>query len=256
MISTISSFWYGMVIDETNQYINFDEGGGELTATLTAKDYSHTGLATEIARAMTESGGQTYTCTLTRATRKFIISATSNFDLLASTGSQVGSSPWTLIGYTATDKTGTNTYTTENAGGSEYLPQFWLQNYVSTDDFQEYASSSINESGSGLVEVISYGINQFMECDIKYITDIDQTGGVITTNATGLIDARAFMQAITKKSKIEFMEDKDTPSTYETFLLESTSQNRTGVGYRLREEYGRGLSGYYSTGILKFRKVT
>ena len=57
----------------------------------------------------------------------------------------------------------------------------------------------------------------------------------------------------TKKGNLEFMPDKNTPGTYFTLYLESTSADGKGIGYKLQEETGKNLPGYYKTGNLKWR---
>jgi hypothetical protein len=89
---------------------------------------------------------------------------------------------------------------------------------------------------------------------MRYCTDISQpSGGPITSNSTGISEVRAFLQHLVEKNHVEFMEDKDTEATFETFILESTEQRRDGTGYRLKERWDINLPGYYDTGILKFR---
>lgn len=255
MINTRSSFYYGHSITDNNNTFSFEESGVEKVATLTVGEYTLTSFATAVTAAMTTAGAQEYSVSIDRSGRLITIYAPSAFSLLVSTGSNRGA--FSLMGFTGSDRTGTDAYQGDSASGSEYRPQFWLQNYISTDHYKEAVSASINESGSGDIQVISYGTRQFMECNIKFATNIDQGDSApIETNLSGVDDLVDFMDNITGKTKFEFMADRDTPSDYESFLLESTPSDKNGIGYRLRELYGMKLPYYFETGTLKFRKIT
>lgn len=254
MITTTPVFYYGYQITANNYYINFDDGLGEIAATLTQGNYSAQGLAVEVARALSEFGNQDYNCTFDRDTRQFTISATSNFSLLALTGSNVGLGAFSTLGFTATDKTGANTYTGESAAGSEFMPQFPLQDFVDFADQKEYAEANINESASGLIEVYSIGLRSFMEFNITLATNIPQgRSGIIRTDPSGVSNLRSFMQYCITKGELEFMPDETDRNTYYTITLERTPTSSTGTGYLLKELYGRGLSGYFETGKLRWR---
>jgi hypothetical protein len=160
------------------------------------------------------------------------------------------------MGFTqAGDLTATTTYTGATVAGDAYSPQFKLQDYVSKDDLQEAVDATVNETASGKVEVVKFGTRQFYEFNIKYATDISQTTGVITNNATGVADLRRFLQFLVTKAPCEFMPDSATTSTFDNVILESTEQSSKGVGYKLKELYDQNLPGYYQTGKLRFRVV-
>ena len=91
MITTTPVFYYGFQITAENYYLNIDDGFGEIAVLLTQGNYSAENLAIEVARAMSEYGGQDYLCVFDRDTRQFTISASGNFDLLTLTGSNAGS---------------------------------------------------------------------------------------------------------------------------------------------------------------------
>lgn len=253
-IQTKSKFYYMDSVSSTNQYVDFDEGSGELTATLTSGSYTLTDFATELARAMTAAGGQTYTATLNRTTRKITLSASSNFSLLLSSGSHTASSGLVLAGFSgSSDRASTNSYEGASACGSEYKPQYFLQKYVPSTDLQKEVMPSINQSASGKVEVLSFGTVKFIEMEIPFCTSLSQSGAAIENNATGEADVRSFLQAIVKKIDFEFIPDRDTVATFEKVILESTPEDSKGVGYRLREMLP--LAGYFTTGKLILRVV-
>ena len=104
------------IIDSTNSSLDFDIGGGEITATLTTGTYTPTTLATEIATQMNVVSTDTHTATYDGTTGKWTIDSDGGtFSLLTNTGSNTATSVFTSIGFdTAADKTGAATYTGEN----------------------------------------------------------------------------------------------------------------------------------------------
>ena len=255
-LSTFSTFYYGHTVTVENPSIDFDEGGGELTATIAVGSYTATDYATAAQTAMNAVGGFTYTVTFDRATR-FMTIATSggNFTLLASTGSNVATGAWTLLGFASSDLSGAMTYTGDAVSGSVYEPQFKLQDHISTEDWRSASSATVNKTASGRVEVVKFGNEEFLQANIKYATNITQVGSVIQNNGTGLDDLRTFMQYLIEKRPIEFMPDIDTPATFEEVILESSAGFKDGTGYKLKELYGQGLAGYFETGPLVFRVI-
>jgi hypothetical protein len=260
-ISTQSAWNYGHTVTQDNSSINFLEPTGtntELLAELSIGTYSLGEFANEVSRAMTgASNVQEYQVTIDRNTNQLTINGilAENFNLLVSSGSQSQVSAFGLMGFTGADLTGASTYQGDSASGSQYRPQFLLQNFIDFDNDQSTASSSVNTSADGqTVEVISYGNERFLSCDIKFITDIiGQT--VITNNPSGVDDARNFLEYAITKGNMEFVYDVDNPSVFNKCLLESTQQSRNGTGFRLVEQYAKKLAGYYDVNGLKFRKL-
>lgn len=257
-LNTIPSFFYGFTIDSTNNSININEGSGELLATIASGKYSLTDFLTAVKTALDAASTlpQTYTVSVDRTTRQITISASSNFDILIGTGTQTGQSPYDLMGFTGSvDLTSANSYTGDSASGSQFIPQFLLQSYTDPEHYQERIQPSVNESASGTVEVVSFGVRKFIEFDFKFITDIAQDGKVIRNNPSGVADAVAFFQEITKRGHFEYMPDKDTPATYHKVILEQTPTSSDGVGYKLNEMVNNNLPGYYETGVIRLRVV-
>jgi len=256
-LSTISGFNYGHTVDEDNQSINFDDGSTTDLAAIEIGSYTLREFGDAIANALTgASDVQEYTVILDRTNNTFTISATSNFDLLIDTGAQKGVTAFTLMGFNGADLTGANSYTSDSMSGSQYVVQFPVSKYVDFDDIQKRTQSTVNESANGDVEVVSYGINNFMECNITLITDI--TGqGVIRNNASGVSDARNFLVYATNKAPLEFVKDiVNNPTTDITdCIIESTSEDKKGTGFRLKELYAKKLAGYFETGKLTFRAI-
>jgi hypothetical protein len=99
------------VIAASNSKIDFDEGGAELTATLTAATYNGQTLATEIKTQMDAAGG-TYTVSYSESTGKFTIArAAGNFTLRWNTGTNKANGAAATLGFSAAaDDTGADTY--------------------------------------------------------------------------------------------------------------------------------------------------
>lgn len=255
MISTYSGWTYGHTITVDNQYIDFDEGAGELSAILNPGSYSLAEFVDEVARALNEAGGLTYTTSVDRATRKITISAGANFSLLITSGTFVNFSAFGLIGFSGADLSGSNSYEGNAASGSFFEPQFKLQDYISFDDEESAVDSTVNESGSGRIEVVTFGTQNFMTCNITLQNNYTQkVNGPIKNDPSGVSNLRDFLKYARTKGTMEFVPDIDSPSTFTKCILESTPLSGQGTGFRLNELIGRGLMGYFESGRLKFRK--
>jgi hypothetical protein len=252
-ITTYSGFNYGHEISNSNDYINFSEGGSELSTQIEIGSYTLNDFLGKVLEAFNAEGGQEYTGTIDRATRKITITSIGNFELLVTAGTQVSISAYTLMGFT-TDKSGSNSYESDIASGSFYEPQFLLQSYVDFADNVKTAQASVNESASGIVEVVSFGKNSFMECNITLATDIIPQGA-IKENASGVSDLRSFMLYAINKNPIEFVADIENPNIFESCLLEKTTIDSKGTGFKLYELYARKLVGYFESKTLTFRKL-
>jgi len=260
MINTFSKFYYGHEIGINNYIIPLDEGSGEINVELRVGNYSLQNFIKEVERALNQFGTQEYVVTVNRATRLITISAPNNFDLLFQTGSLSSISVRQLLGFTFNDFTSDNEYTGTIASGKEYIPQFKLQDYRAFSNNKEFLQSSVNESGKGIVEVVSFGVKQIMTCNIKFINNINrkslQAKGLMKNDPQGVENANDFMTYIIGKADIEFMPDENDPSEFDTCLLERTEESKNGTSYLLKEMTETiKLNDYYETGKLTFRKV-
>lgn len=257
-IKTKSAFYYIDEIIENNNYLNFiepNQDNVELTAILDVGSYTPTDLATQVQSKLNQTGKVNYTVTFDRDTREFTIAGDDDFDLLVATGSNSGFSAYPVIGFQL-DQAGAQTYTGA-ASGSEYLPQLELQDYKDKNDNIENIQSSINQSSSGIVEVVTFGRVRYYEFNVKYITN-KVTKGItkyIEYRDDALADIRSFMEFATRKQNLEFMPDRSDRSAFDTVLLEQTRSGRDGTSYELRELIGQGLEGYFETGRLRFRVI-
>lgn len=253
-IATHSSFIYGHTVDETNFYLNFNEGGGELRAEIAIGSYTLTRFVNEVALALNEVGTQEYTVSVDRNTLLITISAVDPFDLLITSGSNSAQSAFALMGFTGADLTGLNSYTGNLPSGSEYIVQFPLQRFIDFPHKKRTINTSINKSGTGVIEVVSYGRVRYMECNIKYITNIINQG-LIRNNPTGVNDYLLFIDYITQKKPLEFNYDFEDKSIYIECLLESTSDSQNGTDYTIKELYSEGLAYYFESGKLEFSEL-
>ena len=255
-LTTFSKFYYGQIVDGISFALDFSEGGPELAASIPIGDYTLSSLILEVKTQMDAVGGQSYEISVDRDTRLITISAPGNFELLVDTGTREGSSVYELLGFTGADRTGSNSYTGDSPSGSEYVPQFILQDHIASENFKNFIDPEVNVSSSGEVEVVKFGNQEFIQMNIKYATDEEQPKiGPIRNNPTGLQDLRDFMDFAIEKNKLEYMPDRSDSATFETVLLEKTPEESKGTGYKLKELYNENLPLYFDTGILLFRKV-
>jgi hypothetical protein len=256
-LSTYSKFYYGLTVTAANEFLDFQEGILEFTARIQLGSYTGSGLAVEIKKQMDAAGFNTYTVDYDRITRVFTISSTGAFDLLCSTGPHAGQSAFSLIGFDqSTDKTGLLTYVGDVATGKVYTTQFIIQSYKPTANNRKAIDGVVNESSSGVIEVVKFGNKLFMAGELLFITNICQRpGSIIRTNMDGVADFINFIAYCTEKGPVEFMPDESKLTEYETFILESTEQDSKGLDYELIELYDRGLAGYYRSGVLTFRRI-
>lgn len=247
----MSQFYFGHFIDSSNQLIPFNDGSDK-NATLKVGDYSLTTMVTEVQRALNAASTITFTVSVDRATRIITIAGDSNFELHTTSGA--ASNAFSLLGFSGSDKTGSNSYTGSVGSGTSFRPQFKLQKYVAFGDDQQAVYSNVSKSANGTVEMVSFGTEDFSSFIIAFQTNETQSGGAIENQANGLDNLRTFLQYITKKRKFEFMPSRDSAGTYFQVILESSEASSNGTGYRLKEYFGSHM-GYFSSGKLTIRKV-
>lgn len=257
-LGVFSKFYYGFEISFTNNKFDFNEGSGELTAALDIGIYTPTQMAAELKLQLDAVGTKVYTVTFNRSTRGFTIAADSGtFSILIDTGTNFSNSPYDLLGFTGSiDLTGSITYTGDSAGGSEYAPQFWLQDYTAPTEWYDKGDASVNETATGQVEIISFGDVQYTEFNILFITNKITDGKVIKYNPNGVQSANAFMQFAIKRGPVEFIPDINSVSDFYNVTLDSTPEHSKGTGYKLKEETSKNLPEFYTTGKLKWRVTT
>lgn len=99
-------------ISATTKYIDFDEGGAEKTATLTAGYYNGTTLAAHVQAQLRVAGTVLYTCTYAEGTGLFTITSPSGtFNIRWLTGTHTATSAAGVLGYSqVANDTGALTY--------------------------------------------------------------------------------------------------------------------------------------------------
>lgn len=251
MINTLSAWNYGHTITKDNQYINYTElGSSEKSATIEIGDYTLGEFANAVASALNEDSDQEYTVNLDRTTRKLTITAPGNFELLASTGSQVNISAFNLMGFTSDTGAGVS-HEGDEASGSQYSPQYYLQDFSDFDLNQRAVASSVNESALGdEVEVVTFGQQKRMSCKIDYVKN-GKLAIHLNKTDQGLLELINFLEYITTKGRVEFLPDKDDPLTFTKCILDS-SNVQNGTGFNVREDFRRN---YYKSGELTFLRV-
>lgn len=251
-----SKFYYINPVTDANFYLNFSEDGIiELTAEVQIGEFTPEVLAEKVENALNEAGAETYTVTFNRVTRTYLITATGNFQLLLFSGMQVGNDLWPLLAFTGADTALATSHESNGIAGFMFEPQFILQDYVSSDQYQESIKGVQNVSANGIVEVVSFGLQQFIEMKMLFQNNLNTGGWPIKKSSTGYTDLISFMSFIIRKIPIEFMEDGSDLNTFENIILESTSSNQAGLGFKIMEMTDRQIAGYYETGLLKFRVV-
>lgn len=257
LIPNFSQFYYGFQVlaEPYNGFIDIDEGAGEIGVEVPVGSYTLDEFALVIREALDTQALNDYSVSVDRATRRITITSDSVFDILADSGTHSGASALPAMGFSVdSDLTGELSYTSDLFSGKCYRPQFYLQSYISSDDWQEKNEASVNVSASGSqVEVINFGLVKFTQMDIKFITNKLMDGLVIKNNSRGLEDVREFLQYITNKNFFEFMPNVNQPNTAFKVLLESTPDYSDGTGYKLKELWDQGLPGIFETGVLKLR---
>jgi len=128
------SGWGYFYISSTTNKIDFNEGSGELTATISTGAYSASSLATAIQNALNSVGSLTYTVSYSDTTNKFTISASGTFSLLWKTGTNSAQTIGKHIGFDiSADDTGQSSYVADSIRIHNLVaPRFTLSSAVSS----------------------------------------------------------------------------------------------------------------------------
>lgn len=256
MIFTLSAFNYGHTVTSSNSAINFIEptqDNIELLANIEERDYSLSEFVDAVALAMNNAGKLIYTATLNRTGNIITISSTESFTLSVSTGTQSSISAFPLMGYTVGDVSGLS-LDGDSASGSQYIPQYYLQNYVDFEDDEKSNQAKVNISSSGdIVEVVNFGVQNRMSCVIDFVKD-GILGVHLNKTNTGLQELRDFLKYIRTKAKIEFIPDKDNPlsNPITKCIADRIGSSRDATGFVLRENF---RTNYFSSSNLVFLRV-
>lgn len=245
-----SLFLYGFQITTLNRSIDFktSAGGTEKNATLTLGYYSLTSLLTEIKRAMEAADpANTYTVTADRTissgneNRVTIATSGSYLSLLFGSGSRAASSVATLIGFSASDQTGSTTYTGTSTAGTAVVSTLNGYNYLSTVHNKK-VFGSLNISATGQKEAIVFQVQEFFQVQFKYEPE-----------AKVASDWEGLMEWMIQQRPLDFTPEITSPNTYYECTLERTTYDGKGLGYQFKEMLPQ-FPFLYDTGIMTFRK--
>ena len=175
------------VITAATKYIDFDEGGAELTTTLTVGSYNGQTLATEVKTRLDAAGG-TYTVTYAEATGKFTIArAAGNFTLRWQSGTNTANNAAGVLGFDKTaDDTGADTYTA-NYARAHYPAEYIDIDLGSALEYDFIALLNHNISASATITVYGADDSAF---SVNLVSD------VISHNSTNIY---AFLAAARTK---------------------------------------------------------
>ena len=246
-VFTKSLFYYGHTVTRENRSIDFKEGSSNFSAFLRVGSYGLQDFALEITRAMNLVSDNNYISSINRVNRTIEITGDIAFELLPATGVNSGTSALPLAGFDV--DTSSQTSHEGGASGKMFEPLLILQDFTPFDFDVESTDAVVNETASGRVETVTYGLSRFMSCNIRFQTN-KSINGVKNENAVS--ELKEFMDYIITKGTIEFMSNKGETSSFTPCILESTARSSLGVGYRLEES--NGIPGFYDTGRLVFRE--
>lgn len=259
MIYTKSAFYYGFEITAENQNVDFiEDSGSEITAEIDVGSYTPTKFCAALKNALQTTGTLVYNVTFNRATRIISIeSVGGSVKFLTHSGSHNGVDPFAMMGFSKVSDTALATsHVGVVAAGQKYEPQAWLQDYVPPRHLKGAVDATVSKTASGAVEVVSFGTEMFMECSIVLASNLnDELFSGYRPSSTGRDELVQFLDYLRTKAPVEFMESVDNTSDFETMILESTSESNTGVKYRLKESWDKGLPNYYESGKLVFRVI-
>jgi len=251
-----SLFYYGHKITASNNTLNFKEGvGPELTATIPVGSYTLSRFVEKVVAALNTASALNWTYSLNRSTRVVTLIASGTASILFQTGTSVETSCAALLGFNPLDKNNLLNFVGDFGSGSEWAPQFPLQDYKGKDFNKRLVNAVVNKSATGdSVSIQSFGVDRLIKCNAKYINNY--TGfGVMREDPSAVESALSFMDYAVEKNPMEFMEDASTPSIFDKIYLESTGQGSDGTSYELTENLTQNLPGFYETGLLTFKVI-
>lgn len=255
-LKTHSVFYYGHKVDENNNLICFKEGAGpEKIAQLPVGSYTLTKFLEVVSAALNAASSLAWSYTVDRSTRIVTFTSSGTASLLWGTGSVYLNSPAVLLGYAQTDILNQTSFVGSSGTGSEYRPQFPLQDYKGKDQNKKLVNAVVTKSASGdTVSVQSFGVDRSIKCNIKWVTN-QPTDGLLRRNPQAVEQLKDFMDYIVEKNPIEFMEDENETYEFDKVYLDSSANSGDGTAYELTEYVDRGLPEYFETGTLSFKVI-
>lgn len=250
-LQQLSSFIYGYTVTTSNRNLDFRivALGAVKTAVLRTGTYGLQELCDEIERAMAEQDAtNTYTVSVnynvSSGTQNRVTIATSGayLDLLFSSGPNAATSCRTLIGFAATDQTGSTSYTGTSTTGTYLFPTQIGYTYQPTDTYKR-VQGVVNVSANGTKETVVFSTQEFFQVEFKY-----------EPQASAFTTWEAFLSWAATGAEVEFTPDITAPTTVVRCTLEKTDLDGKGLGFLMKEMLPD-FPFFYRTGILHFRKV-
>lgn len=251
-----SKFIYGHIINDTNRYICFKEGvGPEKIAELPVGRYTLTKFTEIVASSLNTYSALDWAVTVDRSTRIITMTSSSTASILWASGSLFVQSPAEIAGFAVADQLNATSFVGSFASGTEYAPQFPLQDYTPSTNNKKMVNGVVSKSATGdQVSIQAFGVDRFMKCNIKWITN-NPTDGLLRFNPQAVEEAVAFMDYIVEKNPIEFIENELVPETFLRMYLESSASDSNGLAYELTEYTGQDAPGFFETGRLNFKII-
>lgn len=255
-LKTHSAFYYGHIIDENNNLINFKEGAGpEKTAEIPTGSYTLTKFVEVIVAALNAASSLEWSGSLNRTTGVITLTADGTASLLLLSGTNYLNTPDLLLGMNKVDRLNQTTFVGDFRSGYEYLPQFPLQDYLSKDRNKKLVNPVVSKSASGdTVSVQSFGIEHYIKFNIKWITN-NPTDGLLRNDDSAVENVEQFLNYIVEKHPIEFMENETDRNIFDKVYLDSTEAESSGTGYNLKEYTDKDLPEFFESGLLSFRVI-
>lgn len=190
------------VIDDTNNYLDFNEGGAELNAVLTLGLYTADDLVAEIETQMEAAGANGYTVTYSDTTHKVTIaSGGATMNLLCKTGTNKEISIWDKIGFKKNANRTTLTEVGDNATFSSADSDHVLR--VNGTGFKDDASGTYTGTANALIEV---GADALRVILLKYMV-----------KPSSIIDSASFLLARSRGAESLSLYSNETLSTRDMF---------------------------------------
>lgn len=249
-LSDYGLFLYGYTVSSANFSLDFQAAslGPQITASLNYGTYSLTAILTEVGRAMSAADtNNTYTATADRTqsgglqNRIIISTSGSHLSLLCTSGTNVSTSPWSILGFsTISDKTGSTSYTGQFTTGTTLRPTQYPYNYLSPTSIQ-LPIAITNMSTSGNKETLTYSIQTYWQLQVKYILESDRKN-----------NWAPMMQWMMQGNLVEFTPNISSPTVFHEGWMEGNNGSSTGLGYSFKELLPD-FPNEYDTGLIKFR---
>lgn len=253
-LSSQSLFLYGYSVTASNQNLDFITTAAETTRTavLRVGQYSLDGLLREVVRAMTVASPLfTFTATANRTlsggleNRITIATSSAYLSLLFTSGLNAATSPYALLGYTSSDKTGATTYTGALTTGTVLQPnstQTALRGYnFLAPTFMPMTNSSLNIATSGIKEEVFFNMQRFWQVEFRNIFSNETTAWI------------SLIEWMIQARPLEFTPNIPSPTVYYEGTLESSPGGGNGTAFMLKEMIPM-FPNEYQTGTMKFRQ--